>query len=188
MSDPYWKRPFWRTLRLAIAAPALLGASSPPDYHAAAAELDRIIATNYAYLDHLPGGALPSSSALVAERNAVNDRKSLLHYAEDRITSLADHHANTGNSFADSWALVPTYSDLWIVRSGNDFFIDAVCEGSPSAEAGVTTGDRLAKVDGIDVEAAIKSFWDKLGLDVTPRRAELLRAFWLPGVATEPAI
>src|SRR6185369_5309106 len=96
------------------------------DYAGDAAALDKLIIENYAYEDHWPGGTLQDSPSLTAERAAVHDRDSLLRYAEDRIASLADHHAITGSSFKDSWAIIPTYADLWVERRGEVFVIDAV--------------------------------------------------------------
>src|SRR5690348_6822223 len=112
------------------------------DYAADAKALDQLVIENYAYEDHWPGGVLPESPQLAAERAAVHDHDSLLHYAEDRIASLADHHAITGSSFKDSWAIVPTYADLWISRRGSDYVIDSVRKGSPAAQAGIVAGDR----------------------------------------------
>jgi carboxyl-terminal processing protease len=111
------------------------------DYAADAKALDKTIVDNYAYEDHWPGGVLPDSVVLAAERTSVHDHDSLLHYAEDRIASLADHHAITGSSFKDSWAIVPTYSDLWIERRGNGYAITAVKQGSTASKAGVSSGD-----------------------------------------------
>ena len=100
---------------------ALAAATVPVDYGADAKALDQFIIKNYAYEDHWPGGTLPNSGKLDLERARVHDRDSLLHYAEDRIASLADHHAITGSSFKDSWAVVPTYADLWVARRGGEW-------------------------------------------------------------------
>ena len=58
----------------------LVGAAEAPkvDYAADAKALDRLVVENYAYTDHWPGGVLPDSPALAAERAAVHDRDSLL--------------------------------------------------------------------------------------------------------------
>lgn len=163
------------TRRLAICfLPLLAGAAEAPtiDYAADARALDRIVVENYAYTDHWPAGVLPDSPALAVERAAVHDRDSLLHYAEDRIASLADHHAITGASFKDSWAIVPTYADLWIVRRGEDYVVDAVKSGTPAAEAGIVAGDRLTAIGGVPTAQAVAAFWQGLGLTVTPERAD----------------
>ena len=155
---------------LAAAAAAQQPAAS--DFAADARELDHIVVANYAYEDHWPGGVLPDSPVLARERAAVHDMRSLLHYAEDRMASLADHHATTGSWFKDSWALVPSYSDLWIERHGSDYVIGAVRQGSPSAAAGVVPGDLLVRVGGLPTAEAVEAFWNELGLAVTPERAD----------------
>jgi C-terminal processing protease CtpA/Prc len=142
------------------------------DYAGDARALDKLIVENYAYEDHWPGGALPDSQKLAAERSSVHDRDSLLHYAEDRIASLADHHAITGSSFRDSWAIIPTYADLWIVRRDSSYVIGAVKPGSPAQAAGVRPGDRLIAIGDSGIESAVAGFWDALGLDVTDERAD----------------
>ena len=160
-----------RLIAVLGAAFTSIGAADMPDYRGAALSLDDLIRDKYAYLDKLPGGVLPESKALSAERAAATDRKSLLRYAEDRMASLADHHAITGSSFADSWAVVPTYADLWVVERDGTFTIDAVRDGSAAAAAGIRRGDRLVSVGGIKIKTAVTAFWRHLGLDVTPQRA-----------------
>ena len=158
-----------RSLKLAGCAAmfiALTAAADPSaaDYASDARALGPMIAADYAYLDHLPGGVVPTSAALDAERDAVHDKDSLLHYAEDMLTALADHHASTGKSFKDDWALVPSYSDLWIVRVGGAYRIDAVRTASPAAKAGIRIGDRLIAIDGMPIDQAVAAFWSRLGL------------------------
>jgi hypothetical protein len=158
-------------LLLLVAAGA--GGQTPVvDYAADAKALDQIIVENYAYEDHWPGGVLPNSLILASERAAVHDRDSLLHYAEGRITSLADHHAITGSSFKDSWAIIPTYADLWVERRGKNYVIDAVRGGSPAAQAGIEKGDLLVAVDDVPIEQAVAKFWQALGLPLTRERED----------------
>lgn len=141
-------------------------------YAEAAEQLDATIAENYAYLDELPNGELPKSDVLTAERKAVHDDRTLLVYAEKRLASLADHHAITGSSFRDSWAVVPTYTDLWVVKEGDRFVVDAVRDGSPAADFGVAVGDTIIAVSELPIDQAISSFWTSLGLSETQARAE----------------
>jgi carboxyl-terminal processing protease len=150
-----------------------LGAASAPNKYAEAArELDAVIARNYAYLDKLPGSQIPQSDVLASERLAVHDARTLLVYAEKRIASLADHHAITESSFADSWALVPSYTDLWIVEREGRFIVDAVRADSPAKHAGITEGDIVLAVDGIPFAQAVAKFSEDLGLSQTQVRAE----------------
>ena len=155
-----------RAVAAALAGSVLLGAGTAPgpaDYLADARSLNAEIAARYAYLDRFPGGALPAGPAIAAEREAVHDADTLLHYAEDRLAGLADHHAMTGRSFRNSWAVVPSYADLWIVNAAGDYRIDAVRAGSPAAAAGIVAGDRLVAVGGVPVAAAVAGFWQPTG-------------------------
>lgn len=130
-----------------------------------------LIRDNYAYLDDLPRGVMPTSPQLDAERDAVHDKDSLLRYAEDLTTALADHHAMTGSSFKDDWAIVPSYADIWIVKAGDAYVVDAVKDGSIAERAGVRAGARLTKVDGQPIDAAVAAFWARLGLQPVGERA-----------------
>jgi C-terminal processing protease CtpA/Prc len=147
---------------------ATLGAA---DYRSDALAIEPLINRHYAYLDRFPGEAAPVSGRLRAEAAQVADRRALLRYAERALLALADHHAITGASFADSWAVVPSYSDLWIVRSGDSYLVEAVREGSPAEAAGVRAGDRLAAVAGVPTAEAVEAFWADLGLPATGERA-----------------
>lgn len=141
------------------------------DYRADALAIEPLINHYYAYLDRFQGGAAPIGARLRAEAAQVADRRTLLLYAERALLALADHHAITGASLADSWAVVPSYSDLWIVRSGDSYLVDSVREGSPAAAAGVRVGDRLTAVAGVSTTQAVEAFWADLGLPVTAERA-----------------
>jgi PDZ domain-containing protein/peptidase S41-like protein len=136
-----------------------------------ARSIERLVNANYAYLERFEGGAMPLSPRLRAEAETVHDRASLLRYAERALLALADHHAITGASFADSWAIVPSYADLWVERRGETYLIEAVRDESPAQRAGLRAGDRLVAVEGVAIAAAVGAFWDDLGLPVTPARA-----------------
>ena len=129
-----------------------------------ALSIEALINSQYAYPDHLPGGVAPTSSVLRAEAEAVTDRRSLLRYAERVLAALADHHAITGGSFADSWGLVPSYADLWIEREDEVWRITAVREGSPAESNGVRAGDELVAVAGVPTGQAVDAFWADMGL------------------------
>jgi peptidoglycan hydrolase-like protein with peptidoglycan-binding domain len=141
------------------------------EYRADALAIEPLINRHYAYLDRFEGGAAPIGERLRAEAAQVGDRRALLRYAERALLALADHHAITGASLADSWAVVPSYSDLWIVRSGDSYVVEAVREGSPASAAGIRAGDRLTAVAGVATARAVEAFWADLGLPATGERA-----------------
>ena len=163
-----------RSCILALLSPLLLGAAEAPkepDYAADARSIERLVNEDYAYLDRFEGGHMPMSDKLRAEADAVDSRDALIRYAERALATLADHHAITGSSLADSWGLVPSYSDLWIEPRGDAYAITAVREDSPAGGAGIRVGDRLVAVDGVPIAQAVEGFWADLGLPVTGDRA-----------------
>lgn len=166
---------FWRIATrvfLIAAAATLCSATVENEYLLAARDLDAKITSNYAYLDKLPGGQVPQSEVLTAEREAVYDERTLLAYAEKRLISLADHHAITGSSFRDSWAVVPTYADIWVVQQGDRLVVDAVRNSSPAEQHGIAAGDTITRIDGMPAGQAVSMFWERLGMEVTQARAE----------------
>lgn len=145
--------------------------ASAEAYRQDALALPALIEAKYAYLERLPDGRFPMSSELTAQAEAVHDAASLLRYAESALTVLADHHAITGSSFSDSWAVVPSYADLWIEPVGRNWVITDVRDGSPAAEAGVRSGDRLLAIDDQAVDDAVALFCSKVGLAPQGERA-----------------
>lgn len=137
---------------------------TPEAYRADALSVEGLVNRQYAYLDRFPDGVMPMTEALRAEASAVHDRSSLLRYLEHALTALADHHAITGSSFRDSWALVPSYGDLWVEREGEVWRITAVREGSPAEAAGVRAGETLDAVGGVVTTEAVRAFWSEIGL------------------------
>lgn len=138
----------------------------PPEaWREDARSIEGLINDQYAYLDRFPDGVMPMSDTLRAEADAVHDRSSLLRYAEHALTALADHHAITGASFRDSWAVTPSYSDLWVERQGEVWRITAVRTGSSAEAAGVSVGQTLDAVGGVRTTDAVRAFWAELGLE-----------------------
>ena len=144
---------------------ALTTAPTAEDYRNDARSIDGLIAENYAYLDRFPSGQAPMTERLRAEADAVHDSATLLRYAERRLALLADAHVITGSSFSDSWAIVPSYADLWIEPEGGLYRITAVRDRSPAQGAGVTVGDRLIRIDGVPTAEAVAAYWRDLGLE-----------------------
>lgn len=164
-------RPLLPLLAAFAMAASPVAAQEAADFRADALAVEGLVEAQYAYLERLPGGRLPDSAVLRAEAEAVHDGRSLLAYAERAVAALADHHAITGSSFAGSWALVPSYADLWVEPEGDAWRITAVREGSPAEAAGVVAGDQLVAVGDVATLAAVTAFWEDHGLEVTPERA-----------------
>ena len=135
----------------------------PPDFAADARSIEAIVNEQYAYLDRFPGGRMPMTDKLRAEANSVGTARELVRYSERALALLADHHAITGSSTKESWAVVPSYSDLWVERQGKDFVVEQVRADTPASQAGVHAGDRLISVDGVPMATAVESFWADLG-------------------------
>lgn len=138
------------------------GAAS--DFASDARQIETIIEENYAYLERFKDSRPPRSAKLDAMRDAVDTKAELLAYAENVLLSLADHHAITGNSFKHSWAVVPSYADLWIVNDRSRYRIETVRPNSPAAKAGITAGDQLVGIGGVGTTVAVTSQWSELGL------------------------
>lgn len=153
--------------RLALAGLSLAlvaaDARSPADYAADAGEIEAVVNADYAYLDRFPGARMPMTDALRREAAGVADARQLIRYSERALALLADHHAITGASLKDSWAVFPSYGDLWIERRADRYRITAVRDRSPAALAGVRPGDDLLAIDGQPTGVAIAAYWNDLG-------------------------
>ncbi len=122
-----------------------------------------LINETYAYADRLPGGRFALTDFLEAEAAAVKTERDLLAFAERAVLLLADHHAITGSSFANSWAIVPSYADLWVERDGAVYRVTSVRPGSPATEAGVEPGMLLTAIGIRTTQEAVDAFWRDLG-------------------------
>ncbi|MGZ3196287.1 MAG: S41 family peptidase [Croceibacterium sp.] len=136
---------------------------TPADYRADALSLEPLVNDRYAYLDRL-GGKFALTPALQHEAEAVHDDKSLLKFLERGVALLADHHAITGSSFGDSWAIVPSYSDMWVEEKDGIYTVTSVRSASP-AESVVKPGDKVIVVRGVSIAQAVSAYWHDLGLD-----------------------
>ena len=155
---------------IALSISASARAAEPEDYAADAGEVETVIEAEYAYPVHLPGGHYALTSKLRTEAAAVDSEPALIRFAERALALLADHHAITGSSLSDSWALFPSYGDMWIEKRGENYVIEQVRAESPAAKAGLGPGDVLLSIAGVPTGAAVKAFWADLGAGLTPQR------------------
>lgn len=139
-------------------------ADSTNKWRADAIAIPDIINDNYAYLDRLLGGKYDLTTKMQSEAEAVDDEDSLLAFAERALFLLADHHAITGGSFKDSWALVPSYSDLWVERRSGDYRITQIRDRSAAEAAGIRENALLISVGGTPIAEAVAAFWSDLGV------------------------
>jgi len=149
----------------ALSAPASPNGASPTadELRADAKQVPKLINDNYAYLERLPGGHLTIPPHLADEGNRVSSMRELLRYSERVMALLADHHAITGSSLHDSWAIVPSYADLWITKAGASYVVEQVRDASPAARAQIRAGDTLVAVEGVPIKRAVADFWSDLG-------------------------
>lgn len=149
-----------------------VSAQEPNKWRDDALALPRVINEQYAYLDRLPDGQYRLTPKLQAEAEAVSDSKSLLAFAEHALFLLADHHAITGGSFKDSWALVPSYSDIWIERQGGQYRVTAVRGQSIAEQSGIQKGATILLVARKPIGDAVEAFWTDLGVtEITNEQA-----------------
>jgi len=140
-------------------------ATNPEDFRSDALSVETLINDNYAYLERLPNGHYQLTERLRTEAGTVNDQRSLLAFLERAMMLLADHHAITGKSFPNSWAVVPSYADLWVECKTGSCIVTAVKDDSIAAKAGIGAGAQLVAVGDQPVAKAIASFWADLGVE-----------------------
>ena len=163
-----WRRGLWcgatvALLTLVTSALAERPAADATGYRADAEAFVGLVNRRYAYLDRFAGGRFVLTPPIAAEADAVHDHESLLRFLEHGMALLVDHHAITGTAQDDSWALVPSYCDLWVVQDGAGYVVSDVREGMPAAGR-VAPGARVLAVDGLAIEAAIEGWWRELGV------------------------
>ncbi len=150
---------------LLFTPPARADILPPNEFTSDAQAVEAMVNAHYAYLDRLSGSTFSLTPTLEIEASTVRDRAGLLRFMERVLLLLADHHAITGNSFHDSWAVIPSYSDLWIEAVGDEYRITAVRDNSPASAAGISAGDRMIAFGDAPTTVAVASFWTDLGLE-----------------------
>ncbi|HNN56668.1 MAG TPA: S41 family peptidase [Novosphingobium sp.] len=153
-------------LAIPLALVAVPAAAEPgaDDFRADAQSFEALVNQRYAYLERFQDATFRLTPRLQAEAEAVHDSRGLLLFLEHAVALLGDHHAITGASFRDSWALVPSYADLWAVRDEAGFRITDIKPGSP-ADGIVSPGDRLLAIAGVPAAQAVSDFWQDIGVD-----------------------
>ncbi len=152
-----------RLLALLLITGGAAIAAEPAAVREDALELEALVNQKYAYLERLPNGRFEVTEKLRAEAAMVDTPRELVRYAERALGLLADHHAITGASLKDSWAVFPSFGDLWVERRGRHYVIESVRDQSPAQQAGIRPGDHLLAIEGIPTEQAVAAFWEDLG-------------------------
>lgn len=148
---------------LVVFASGSATAAEPTTVRDDALSLELLLNQKYAYLEGLPGGRFVLTPKLREEAEAVDSPRALVRFAERALTLLADHHAITAASLKESWAVFPSYGDLWVDRRAGRYVIEAVRDGTPAHDAGIRAGDRLMGVNGVPIGRAVHAFWSDLG-------------------------
>jgi hypothetical protein len=148
-----------------VAASAQAAPVPPAAWRAAALAFAGLVDQHYAYPERLPQGRFALTPPLAARAAQVADEAAFTRFAEDGLFLLADHHAITCSARPDSWALVPSFADIWIERRGGHFVAIDVRPGSPAAAAGVAAGHELVAIGGEPLSKAVADFWSALGVD-----------------------
>ena len=146
-----------------LGSPAI--AADAPALRKDAIAVEALVNQKYAYLERLPNGRFELTKTLRDEAATVSTPRELVRYAERALALLADHHAITGASLKDSWAVFPSYGDLWVERRGRYYVIEAVRDGSIAKKAAVRSGDHLLAIDGVSIDRAVAAFWADLGAE-----------------------
>ena len=169
---------FARAISLAalalIAANPALSANAPladADYRADALSFEGMVNQHYAYLDRFAGGQFHLTEGLRSQAQEVHDSSSLLAFLENAIALMADHHAITGGSHADSWGLAPSYADIWVVKDEAGYRVTDVKPGSPAAGQ-VQLADRVSAIGDEPVGDAVAKFWRALGVAAPGREQQ----------------
>ncbi|GAA4643397.1 hypothetical protein GCM10023115_13570 [Pontixanthobacter gangjinensis] len=103
------------------------------------------------------------SARLQAEAEAVTNRRELLVFTERALFLLSDHHAITGSSLNDSYAVIPSFSDMWIEFEEGRYIVTQVRAASPAQEAGIEASDILTRIGDEPINSAVANFWTDLG-------------------------
>lgn len=147
----------------ALTATAAL-ATEPDEFREDAGLVERLVDYQYAYLDRLPDGDFVLTDTLQTEVDQVQTRDDLIRFAERALLLLADHHAITGSSLSDSWAVFPSYGDLWIEERDGEYYVEQVRDNTPASRAGILAGDRLVGIGDFSTRGAVEEFWRDLGV------------------------
>jgi len=152
----------------ALASNAVI-AAEPEEFREDAQLVEQLVEHQYAYLDRLPGDEFELTPKLRAEAEAVKTKRQLVRFAERALTLLADHHTIIGAALSDSWAVFPSFGDLWIERRGKDYVVERVREDTPASRRGIRAGDHLLAIGGVPIQNVVDDFWDDLGVLYGPR-------------------
>lgn len=128
-----------------------------------ARSLEGLINKYYAYLDRLPGNTFRLTPRLALEADRVLDERTLLQFLERALLLLGDHHAITGSSLSSSWAVVPSYADMWVETRSGQFEVTAVRRGSPADTARIKPGSIVVAIDDVPIAQAVDRFAEDLG-------------------------
>lgn len=138
-------------------APASFARATTPLGADAIALVD-LIFENYAYRERLAGFPERRLRELRAQADRVIGSDDLIRFGERAIAAIFDAHAILNTALADSYGLVPSYSDLWIELRSGSFLVTDVRQSSPAARANVEPGEILTHVDGVPVGRAIETY------------------------------
>lgn len=176
-------------MRRAFAALVLLGAApSEPrfDAHAAWGEFTTLLRTSYGYFQRpgVDGEAVLAAFAPRAE--AAPDRTAFVDVLQLVAANFADPHFVVGPLEPDDYGVIPTSGDLHATRQDGAARIVAVRDASPAAARRLRPGDRIVRIEGATVDAAIARACGRPASDLSAVQADHCLDMALAGVWKQP--
>ena len=123
-------------------------------------------ANNYAYLQQPARPWLSWPTRYAAAVDAARSSEAFAEVLAAALDELHDFHAEVRVRNPQRWLAVPTFADIWSEPAagatgdsayGTSALVRAVRAGSDAQRAGIVVGDRVLRVDGVPLQAAVSA-------------------------------
>ena len=129
-----------------------------------------LIENRFAYSERFPNCFPQVRAELQHYIPNLQGRNDLIAFCQSAFHALYDHHSITSAGLMDDYALVPSFSDLWVERTVNGYEIKDVRRGSPALQAGLRPGAMITSLEGKPVDQAVADFIGLYPYDLNDER------------------
>ena len=124
-------------------------------------EFWEIIDNNHAYLKKQNIDWNKVKELYLPKSKSIKNRYEFVSLLEEVIRELHNGHVSLNTNYKTSYKLVPSSSDIIVEKSGNDFFIKDIKDGSQAEWSGLKTGMQVIKINGVSINKALKTLLPK---------------------------
>ncbi len=116
---------------------------------------------NYAFLDQQKIDCKKAKAFYQDKVRDVKSREDFVRLLETMLNEFHNGHVSLNTNLSSSNRIIPSGSDIWVEKSGDDFVIKDLRKGSAAEKSGLKIGMKISKFNDLEIGPQLEKFFPK---------------------------